>query len=228
MSLTGVMEHRAKRALMIELDRDVAAFWRAVLEHPDALIDRILTFSPERNVVAQLAAQVPETVLDHGFRTFVLNRTRRGGILAPGASLTRSGENGAGICSRWYPDTMVRRIQAIVAHADRLVFCEGDGVGVLEMLVDRPGARFFVDPPYTATGGKQAGSRLYTHHTVDHGRIFTALADSKADFLMTYDCSTEVVSLTAHHGFHGAIVEMKNGHHARVPELVITRNRLFA
>lgn len=227
-SLTAVMEQRAKRALLVELDRDVAAFWRAALEHSEALVSRILGFSPSRDAVTLLASQPPATVLDHGFRTFVLNRTRRGGILAPGASLTRNGENGAGILSRWYPDTMAHRLRTIAACADRLVFCEGDGLAVLETLVDRPGTRFFIDPPYTTNGGKRAGSRLYAHHDMDHGRIFAALADSGADFLMTYDCSAEVVALATRHGFHGAVVEMKNGHHARIPELVITRDRLFA
>lgn len=227
-SLTAVMEHRAKRALMVELDRDVAAFWRAALEHSEALVDQVLGFQPTRAAVADMEAQAPADVLHHGFRTFVLNRTRRGGVLAPGASLTRNGENGAGILSRWYPDTMARRLRDIAQYADHLVFCEGDGVRVLEILVDRPGARFFIDPPYTAAGGKQAGNRLYAHNAVDHSRIFAALADSSADFLMTYDCSEEVATLTARHGFHGAIVEMKTGHHARIPELVITREKLFA
>ena len=227
-SLTAVMEGRANRALMVDLDRDVSAFWRAALDHSDDLIARILTFSPDRDGVEQLARQAPHSVLDHGFRTLVLNRTRRGGVLAPGASLTRHGENGGGLCSRWYPDTLTKRLRDIAHHAHQLLFYEGDGVGILDTFADYPRSKFFVDPPYTAAGGKQAGSRLYKHNTVDHARIFHALAHSHADFLMTYDYSSQVVELIQKHHFHGVVVDMKNGHHARIPELVITRDSLFS
>lgn len=226
-SLTAVMERLAKRAVMVELDRDVAAFWRAALEHPVELAERIRAFPATRARVERLARQVPRTVLDHGFRTLVLNRTRRGGVLAAGATLVRSGENGAGVRSRWYPDTLARRLKDIAECAERLVFLEGDGVRLMEAMCARPGTAFFVDPPYTAAGGKRAGSRLYAHSSVDHARIFKVLAGCQVDFLMTYDCSSEVVELVRRHGFHGATVEMKSGHHLKIPELLITRRRVF-
>ena len=98
---------------------------------------------------------------------------------------------------------------------------------MIEALAMNPACRLFVDPPYTA-GGKRAGSRLYTHNEVDHARIFKTLADNGTDFLMTYDCSDRVAQLVQAYGFQGVVVEMKNGHHARIPELVITRDRLFS
>ena len=227
-SLTAVMEGLANEALMVDLDRDVSSFWRCALEHSDALIARILKFDPDRRMVQRLARKAPQDVVDHGFRTLVLNRTRRGGVLAPGAALTKNGENGKGVASRWYPDTLAKRLRDIAAYSDRLMFCEGDGVRMLELLSSHPGARFFVDPPYTGGGGKRAGARLYAHNAVDHVRIFRALADSQADFLMTYDCSPEIVSLVHDNGFHAVTVQMKNGHHEILPELVITRDKLFS
>lgn len=147
--------------------------------------------------------------------------------MAPGASLTRNGENGNGVASRWYPDTLVHRLGTIAAHADRLTFCEGDGEAMLDMTAGIDGVRLFVDPPYTV-GGKRAGSRLYAHNLVDHGRIFAVLAEAGADFLMTYDCCDEVIDLVAEHHFEAVSVEMRNGHNRRARELVITRDRLFA
>lgn len=226
-SLTAVMEGLADRALMVDLDRDVAAFWRAVLMHGDELADRVLKFPVSRPAIEELERRIPETVLDHGFRTLVLNRTRRGGVLAPGAALTRSGENGNGVASRWYPQTLADRLAQIVAHADRLTFCEGDGLAVLELTAGIDGVRLFVDPPYTGAGSKRAGARLYAHNAVCHRRIFEALSDSGCDFLMTYDCSPEILDLVAEHGFEAVTVAMKNTHHDRIPELVITRDRLF-
>ncbi len=226
-SLTAVMEGLCGRAIMVELDRDVAAFWRAVMEDTSAFVTRILEFSPTRDSVERLTRQSPRTTLDHGFRTLVLNRTRRGGVLAEGASLVKNGENGAGILSRWYPDTLARRINEIGDFAEKLLFLEGDGARLMETMCDQPGAVFFIDPPYTAAGGKRAGSRLYTHNCIDHARIFNILANCDTDFLMTYDCSEEIINLVNRHDFHGAIVEMKSGHHLKIPELIITRRRIF-
>lgn len=227
-SLTAVIEGLAEKAAIVEKDADLAAFWRAALERTEELIARIERFRPSRAAVQRLAEHKPDDVVDHGFRTLVLNRTRRGGVLAAGASLSRSGENGNGIASRWYPQTLQKRLRAIAACAHRIAFYEGDGVRAMEMVARHCGPRLFVDPPYTAVGGKKAGSRLYTHSEVDHARIFEVLADTRAPFLMTYDCSSEVVALIEKHKFHAVTVEMKNGHHVRQPELVITPERVFA
>ncbi len=226
-SLTAVMENLVDRALMVDLDRDVAAFWRATLMHGDELASKVMEFSVSRTSIRNLEQQSSMSVVDHGFRTLVLNRTRRGGVLAPGAALTRKGENGNGVASRWYPQTLADRLCAITSHADRLTFCEGDGVAMLELIARLDCARFFVDPPYTGRGGKRAGSRLYAHNAVSHRRIFDTLACAGCDFLMTYDCSPEILGLVNEYGFEAVTVEMKNAHHDRIPELVITRDRLF-
>ena len=227
-ALTAVMEGLAKRALMVDLDHDVAAFWRSALEHSQCLIDRIGAFTPTHEGVNQLSRQAPKDVIEHGFRTLVLNRTRRGGVLAPGASLTKNGENGNGVTSRWYPATLKKRLETIKTFQNKLSFCEGDGVQLLEdVAIHRPGACVFIDAPYTAKSGKRPGSRLYLHSDVNHERVFEIVAHSRANILMTYDCSTEIVKLVNKHRFHAVVVTMKNGHHDRIPELIITRDRLF-
>ena len=228
-SLTAVMEGLAERALMVDVDRDIAAFWRAVLDDDDALVERVRRFKPTLEQIQAASRRAPRDAAEHGFRTLVLNRTRRGGVLAPGASLTKHGENGNGPASRWYPDTLAKRISAIASHADRFTFIEGDGLRVLEdIAVYRKDACFFIDPPYTVNGGKRAGSRLYAHNEVDHAKLFKVIADSGVNFMMTYDCCDEVIALVRAYGFHAAFVLMKNGHHAQMAELVITREPLFA
>ena len=90
-----------------------------------------------------------------------------------------------------------------------------------------PGLLVFVDPPYTA-GGKRAGKRLYAHNEIDHPGLFGMLADSGADFLMTYDHAPEIMSLVKKHGFEVVQVIMKNTHHARISELIITPRPVFS
>lgn len=208
---------------MVELDRDVAAFWRDALYDTDGLIQRIAEFQPTFETVSALERE--ET---SGFRTLVLNRTRQSGILAPGASFVKHGENGRGIQSRWYPETLIRRLSDISRHADKVRFRAGDGMRAIESLVHRnDNEALFLDPPYTA-GGKRAGGRLYAHNEIDHPRLFALLAGSGINFLMTYDCSPEIASLVREHRFHAVSVFMQNAHHNAIPELVITREPLFA
>ena len=126
------MEGLTERCVISEIDPDVAAFWKAALCHNDELTDRVRTFVPTRESVAQLDCKAPGSVVERGFRTLVLNRTRRGGILANGASLARAGEAGKGVTSRWYPDTISRRLKAISDYADRIEFLETDGLEVLQ------------------------------------------------------------------------------------------------
>ncbi len=227
-TLTAVMEGFVDRALMAELDRDVAAFWHLALRQPDELMLQVQEFRATRFSVQMLDARAPRNLLEHGFRTLVLNRTRRGGILAPGAALAREGENGKGVASRWYPETMVGRIHSISEHADKISFCETDGLKLLATLLPDlgPETAVFVDPPYTA-GGKRAGARLYAHNELDHALLFKLLADSGVNFLMTYDCAPEILSLVQQHGLEAVQVMMKNTHHRKIPELVITRQPLF-
>lgn len=78
-SLAAVMEQWADRCLMLEVDRDVAAFWHAALGHGHALADRVVRFELTRHAINELTSHTPKDVVEHGFRTLVLNRTRRGG-----------------------------------------------------------------------------------------------------------------------------------------------------
>ena len=229
-SLTGVMEDLVNAAVMIEIDRDVAAFWRSALENKGELQERIMQFHPTVEQLRELEEFTPSTVLEHGFRTLVFNRTRRGGILAPGASFSRDGENGRGVMSRWYPETLAARLSTIQEYVERITFLEGDGMKILPILARGWGrkAAIFLDPPYTARGGKCAGSRLYSHSSIDHARLFSMMKEHNSNFMMTYDAASEILDLVHEHTFHAVSLSMKTGHHNLLPELVITAEPLFA
>ena len=141
----------------------------------------------------------------------------------------RTGENGRGLLSRWYPDTLAKRLSAIGVYAHKIAFVEGDGVQLLPLLLEGWGSRaaVFIDPPYTA-GGKRAGKRLYANSEIDHAALFALLAEHKTNFLMTYDAASEIVELVGKYGFEAVSVEMQNAHGNRLPELVITREPIFA
>ena len=220
-SLTVAAEQRAEHVVFCELDHAVAAVWHTVLHDADALCRRIMEFDvTAANARALLAAQ-PSSRLDLAFQTIVRNRVQHGGIMAPGASLMKDGENGRGIRSRWYPRTLVRRIQSIQLMRERLTFVEGDGIELIRRYAARPDVAFFVDPPYTA-GGKRAGRRLYLHSELDHGLLFDEVRRARGRARMTYDDADEVLALAREHGLAVRRIPMKNTHHARMMELLIS------
>ena len=53
-SLTAVMERLVNRAILIERDPDVAAFWRATLQHGAELADRVRAFCPTPESILEL------------------------------------------------------------------------------------------------------------------------------------------------------------------------------
>lgn len=168
-------------------------------------------------------AQKPNGLSEHAFQTLLRNRVNRGGILAPGAGRVKTGENGKGMASRWYPQTLAKRILGIAGQRDKITFVHGDGLGVMHEYAANPNAVYFIDPPYTA-GGKQAGSRLYTHARIDHNALFLAASQLAGDFVMTYDQSDEVLDLAAKYQWVVKRVAMKSTHHAQMTELVIGRD----
>src|SRR5436853_5921855 len=127
-SLTVAAEQLADHVTIVELDEQVAAVWTTIIEDGDGawLAERIVSFNLTHDSLRDVLAAGTGSVRERAFQTILKNRTFRGGILAPGAAPLKQGENGKGIRSRWYPETLKRRILDIDAIRHRLTFIEGD------------------------------------------------------------------------------------------------------
>ncbi len=229
-SLTVGFEKLADAIVMIELDDDVAAVWKTIFDG-DAqwLIDRIQGFELSVEAVRGELAQSAPTLRQRAFNTILKNRTFHGGILAHGSGLLKNGENGKGIKSRWYPETLGRRISNIAEIRQRFMFLQADGIGIARERMHQPETVFFFDPPYTAGGkGKRAGRRLYAHSELDHEQLFETASGVAGDFLMTYDNDPEVIALAKQQGFDVELVAMKNTHHSEMTELLIGKDLTWA
>ena len=222
--LTVAFEDLARRVTMVELDADVAAVWQTVLGGDASwLAEKIAGFAITPECVQAELERTPRSTPERAFQTLLRNRVNHGGILAPGSGRLKHGENGRGMASRWYPQTLRTRILNIASVAHKIRFIQGDGIAVIRENACRPDAAFFIDPPYTAAG-KKAGSRLYTHNELDHEELFLATQAVTGDFLMTYDNADGVRTLAGRHGFAALAIPMKNTHHAEMTELLIGRS----
>jgi DNA adenine methylase len=227
-ALTVAFEELADHVIMVELDEDVAAVWKTVLSD-DApwLANRIMTFDISAENVKEALANRARNMREKAFQTILRNRVSHGGIMAHGSGFLKSGENGKGLRSRWYPATLRRRILDLATVRDRITFLQGDGLEVMRTRSDQANAVCFIDPPYTAAG-KKAGRRLYKYNELDHEELFRISGTLAGDFLMTYDNAAGIVELARHHGFDTEAIPMKNTHHAEMTELLVGRNLKWA
>lgn len=222
-SLTAAAEGLAARVLMGELDPNVAAVWTVLIDgDAETLARTIESFHLCETTVRAALAEPPQSDVDRAFQTILRNRVHRGGIMASRAGLMRRGERGKGLGSRWYPETLARRIRAIQSYRDRIDFVCADGLEVMSQYAEESGAVIFVDPPYTA-GGKRAGSRLYDLCDLDHDRLFALCDEHRGDVLLTYDRAEAVLALAAKHHFVTRPIAMRSTHNAAVKELLIGR-----
>ena len=224
--LTVAAENLADQVVLSEIDDAVASVWHTLINGSAADVDwlcqQILDFDMTLPNVSAILTASADTTTKRAFQTIIRNRVQRGGILAPGASLMKEGENGKGLKSRWYPETLVRRIMAIQHLRHRLIFRQEDAFAIIEEWGEDPRIAWFLDPPYTA-GGKKAGQRLYTHPSINHSRLFASIMMTQGECLMTYDDAPEVHELVQQHSLVVERVPMKNTHHNILYELLITK-----
>jgi DNA adenine methylase len=221
-SLTVASENLADHVVMVEIDDEISAVWKTIFYGDvEWLVSKIITFNISIDNVNQILAVDYTTNEEKAFKTIIKNRTFHGGILAKGSGLIKNGENGKGIASRWYPETIAKRINYIKHFRDKITFIQANGIEVIkDNLVND--SVFFIDPPYTA-GGKKAGNRLYNHHELDHDLLFS-LCEGIGHFLMTYDISHEIETLAKQYGFKIKKIPMKNTHNIEMKEYIISKN----
>jgi len=223
-SLTALFENLVQKVVMVELDEDIAAVWATIMDgQAEWLAKRIMAFDLTRETLVEELSKSNGELKERAFQTILKNRTSHGGILAGGSGFLKHGENGKGIRSRWYPQTLAKRFSSIHHIAGSIDFRQEDGLNILQKYADLYDVVFFIDPPYTA-GGKKAGKRLYRYSDIDHEHLFDLCESLAGDFLMTYDNADEVKEMARRHGFQMRLIPMTNTHNREMEELVIGKD----
>ena len=223
-ALTAIAEGLSNKAILIELDADIAAFWREATNAESCLAEQCLAFEPTIAAIEALRKMETTNDAQRAWNTLVRNRTARAGIITKGSRPLKHGEDGRGIGSRWYGRTLSKRLSEIRSNGGRIECVEGNALTQMEEMVrkaEQP-VRIFADPPY-----EQAGRRLYTHGEVDHDELFSVLDDLDVDFLMTCEESERTICRVRKHQFHAVRVRTTNAHHQKRAEMIIGRKRRF-
>ena len=219
--LTAAFEGLAERVVLVEKDPDVAAVWQTIITKGEGewLAREIRKFELTASSVRKALGIASDSTRVRAFQTILRNRVQRGGIMAAGAGFMKDGENGRGLASRWYPETLSRRILEISAIRSRLSFIAGDGSECIREHWHERNVAFFIDPPYTI-----AGARLYKFCNIDHGELLKTIARLSGDFLVTYDDAAEIRNLATRFSLRFDTIPMKNTHHEIQRELLISRD----
>lgn len=214
-AIEGLVDH----VMLVEKDDDIFSIWKTILEG-DAqwLAKRIVDFKLDESSIEEALNNKDRSIKDRAFAVLLLNRISHGGILANGSGRLKNGENGKGLRSRWYPETLSSRIHKIANHRNKITVIHDDAFDILNSHLNND-VLFFIDPPYTV-----AGKRLYNHFTIDHELLFSLCDMTKGSFLMTYDKTHEIELLADKHNFDTENILMQTTHLRKKYELIISKD----
>lgn len=193
---------KVDRIILNDADRNIWAFWKAILDHTDEFLARIddASLTVAEWVCQREVYETPRgrSTLGLGFAAFFLNRCNRSGILTNGGVIGGLDQTGKWkIDARFNRVELRRRIERIAAYREKIEIANMDAVRFLRRHVlssaERP--RFFVylDPPYFVKG-----SRLYLNYYEegDHAILSRFLRRVRGvKWLVTYDNAEEIRNL---------------------------------
>lgn len=188
-----LVDEYVDEVLINDLNPGIAAFWRAVFEHPTALLDRLdecdVTIDEWRRQ-REVYLGEPKHDADFGFALFFLNRTNRSGILdaRPIGGYDQSGA--WKIDARFDKPGLAERIEALSQYGSRVLIRESDGIDLISEYLHDSSAFVYADPPYL---GK--GDHLYldTMDWSDHERL-ARLFKEGGNWFLTYDADPRVIN----------------------------------
>jgi DNA adenine methylase len=179
-----------ERVHLNDLSAPLFAFWRSVLEEPEALCklicDTSVTVDEWRRQKAVQSSLDPSS-LDLGFSTFFLNRTNRSGILAAGIIGGKNQKGNWRLDARYNKNDLTKRILKIASYSPRISLYNLDAAvfvsGPLSKYVPQS-ALVYLDPPYFVKGGQ-----LYENHyqAGDHAVIAELVKGLRQKWIVTYD-----------------------------------------
>jgi DNA adenine methylase len=180
--------------ILNDLDARIYAAWWAILNRTADFVQRIRatpvtmdSWFACREVVT--ANHLTEDKFELGFATYFLNRTNRSGVIVGAGPVGGYDQTGKWLIdARYYPETMIKRVEWLGERRDCITLRNDDGLAFLRSFDRDAAARtfFFIDPPYV-----KAGAKLYLNAMSDlkHRDLasFLTNSDQLRHWLVTYD-----------------------------------------
>lgn len=190
-----LLRKHVRRVVINDADPVVYAFWRTIVQEPEALIHEIQTRAPTMETRA-FAKDVLENMGAHStteiaFATFFLNRTSRSGILKGGVIGGKAQNGKYKLDARYNRNDLIARIQAIAAERHHIQVYGLDAIDFLKKVDPKLPKKslIYLDPPYYLKGS-QLYRNFYEHK--DHIDVATVAKGLTHPTLITYDDAPEI------------------------------------
>lgn len=222
-SLLTVVEERAERVIMTDLDDDLESFWTSALSDDRVLVSRfeeVMSRYDEfniRDLLPRFLAEDNDCYVDQAVKFLIRNRLHWGGIV------DQSFPTEQNFRYLLKPKRAVTdRLRVIHRFRDRIDYRCADGRNLIIENKAASDTVLFVDPPYP-----RASRRLYRHTHIDLALLFYSLSDASVPFLLTLNHTPTAEKLTAASGFVGVLVDMRTQSNLTKTEMLITRDEVF-
>lgn len=218
------------KAVLVERDPLVFAFWWSVLHDTDALCAAIetcpVTLQTWHDLQATRKIDDPYacefSLLQLGIAGLFFNRTNFSGIIGAGPIGGKNQSSAYKIDCRFNKEKLIRQIKAIAKFSDRIVVNFGDAIEFLRKKTAHISNGFsfvYVDPPYYLQGEK-----LYRHSYTDKDHVALAEFIRKQGYpwLLSYDDHPRIRELYADNKMQPIYLDYKVKSNRTAQELVIS------
>lgn len=198
-ALLLLMEGYVDDIVINDYDKAIYSVWRAIINEPENLVDRILQTSVNidewKKQKEIYVKQNKKYSLDLAFATFFLNRTNRSGILKGGPIGGFEQTGNYAIDARYNAQKLVERIRAIAKYKKHIKVYNKEIVSFIENVLPDYGQNSltYFDPPYF-----NKGPELYKNFfdIEDHAKIARLILNRvPGNWIITYDDAPEIIEL---------------------------------
>lgn len=218
------------KAVLVERDPLVYAFWHSVFNATEALCEAIetcpVTLETWHILQATKAVNDPTkstyTLLQLGLSGLFFNRTNFSGIIGAGPIGGQAQTSAYKIHCRFNKTALIRQIKAAALLAPRVSVFFGDALIFLRKNAAKISADFsfvYIDPPYYTQGRK-----LYRHHytDADHAMLAAYITSQGYPWLVSYDDHPRIRELYASKQMQPIYLDYKVKSSRTAQELVIS------
>jgi DNA adenine methylase len=194
-----LLDRKVGHIYLNDSSRHIYAFWKTILNDPDAFCRRIsrvsLTLDAWRAHREVVRHPEQNDLHDLGFSTFFLNRCNRSGVLTAGVIGGVSQRGLWRIDARFTRNELIKRIETIAAHRQRITVSNLDAEEFMRERVNAlPRTTLtYCDPPYFARA-----ERLYlnVYQPADHARLARSIQKTlRRPWVVSYDNHPEIAKL---------------------------------
>jgi DNA adenine methylase len=194
-----LLDGKVGRIHLNDASPHIFSLWHTLLTAPDDFCSRIsrasLSIEAWRRHREVVRHPHEHSVAELGFSTFYLNRCNRSGVLTAGVIGGLAQKGRWRIDARFHRNELIRRIEAIAEHSEKIKVSNLDAETFMSTSVNRLPRETLVycDPPYY-----ERAQRLYlsVYKHADHVRLATFIQSKlRRKWLVSYDSHPEVLKL---------------------------------